>query len=86
MRALVTGAGGFLGRAIARKLLDRGGSVRSLARGAYPELDDWGVESVRGDVADPQAVDGAVAGCDVVSTWRRGWAPGVRGPSTSAPT
>ena len=66
MRALVTGGGGFLGRAIARKLLDRGGPVRNLARGAYPELDGWGVESLRGDVADPQAVDGAVAGCDVV--------------------
>lgn len=66
MRALVTGGGGFLGGAIVRRLVDRGDSVRSLARGDYPELRALGVETIRGDVADLGAVARAVDGCDVV--------------------
>ncbi len=66
MRALVTGGGGFLGGAIVRRLVDRGDSVRSLARGDYPELRALGVETIRGDVADLGTVARAVAGCDVV--------------------
>jgi nucleoside-diphosphate-sugar epimerase len=66
MIALVTGGGGFLGGAIVRRLCARGDSVRSLARGDYPELSDIGVEAVRGDLTDPRALKRAVAGCDVV--------------------
>ena len=66
MRALVTGGGGFLGAAIVRKLVERGDSVRSLARGDYPELRALGVEAIRGDVADPSAVLGAAEGVDVI--------------------
>ena len=42
MKVLVTGGGGFLGKAIVAKLLNRGDMVRSLARGDYPELAAWG--------------------------------------------
>jgi nucleoside-diphosphate-sugar epimerase len=66
MRALVTGGGGFLGRAVARRLVDRGDDVVSLARGDYPELADLGVDARRGDLADPDAVAAAVRGCDAV--------------------
>lgn len=66
MRALVTGGGGFLGKAIVLKLLERGDHVRSLARGDYPELASWGVETMRGDVADPQVVLRALEGRDIV--------------------
>ena len=66
MNALVTGGGGFLGGAIVRLLRQRGDSVRSLARGDYPGLRDLGVEQIRGDLADPEAVRRAVEGCDVV--------------------
>ena len=65
-RALVTGGGGFLGKAIVRRLLDRGMQVRVLARGDYPELREWGAETVRGSVSDPACVDAAVQGCSVV--------------------
>ncbi len=66
MIALVTGGGGFLGRAIVARLVGRGDVVRSLARGDYPELRALGVETIRGDVADPNAVARAAKGVDVV--------------------
>jgi len=66
MKALVTGGGGFLGKAIVARLVDRGWQVRTLNRGAYPELSAMGVEEVRGDLADRGTVDRAVAGCEVV--------------------
>ena len=64
--ALVTGGGGFLGLAIVEQLLARGDQVRSFARGAYPGLAELGVEALRGDLKDAQAVGAACAGCDVV--------------------
>jgi nucleoside-diphosphate-sugar epimerase len=66
VKALVTGGGGFLGKAVVGKLLERGYAVRSLARGDYPELRDWGVETVRGDLADRDAVIRAAEGCELV--------------------
>lgn len=66
MKILVTGGGGFLGRAIVAQLLARGDSVRVLARGSYPELAEQGVELHRGDVQDAVTVRAAVAGCDAV--------------------
>src|SRR6187455_481185 len=66
MLALVTGAGGFLGRYIAEMLVARGDWVRSLARSEYPFLKELGVEQIQGDLRDASAVDRAVAGVDVV--------------------
>lgn len=66
MKILVTGGGGFLGSAVVRQLLARGEVVRSLARGAYPELEKMGVEVRRGDIADQKTVFSAIEGCDAV--------------------
>ncbi|MEK7745764.1 MAG: NAD-dependent epimerase/dehydratase family protein [Elusimicrobiota bacterium] len=66
MKVLVTGGGGFLGKALARRLLERGESVRSFSRGEYPELSALGVEVHRGDLADPAAVAAACEGMDAV--------------------
>ncbi|HEY1784744.1 MAG TPA: NAD-dependent epimerase/dehydratase family protein, partial [Pirellulales bacterium] len=66
MRTLVTGAGGFLGRYVAEQLLARGDSVRGLVRRDSPELAALGVEIVRGDVRDREAVRRACTGVDTV--------------------
>jgi nucleoside-diphosphate-sugar epimerase len=66
MKALVTGGGGFLGSAIVRRLRARGDEVRSFSRGDYPELRKLGVETIQGDLANPEAVVSAAQGCDIV--------------------
>ncbi|MEZ5352425.1 MAG: NAD-dependent epimerase/dehydratase family protein [Bryobacteraceae bacterium] len=55
---LVTGATGFLGKHLVELLLARGDNVRVLARGDGPS----GVETLRGDVTDPNDVNRAVSG------------------------
>ena len=65
MRALVTGATGFLGRSIVRRLLRDGVDVRALVRPGRT-LDVAGVELVEGDVCDDAAVEAAVRGVDWV--------------------
>lgn len=66
MRALVTGGGGFLGGALARKLKERGDDVRVFGRGSYPELEAKGIDAARGDLADAAAVSAACDDRDVV--------------------
>jgi dihydroflavonol-4-reductase len=68
MRALVTGATGKVGNAVARQLAERGDEVRVLVRDpqraatALPA----GVHPVQGDVTDPGSIARAVEGCEVV--------------------
>ncbi len=64
--ALVTGGGGFMGKALVLMLRARGDDVRVLARGDYPDLREVGVQTLRGDIVDAAAVREAVAGTDVV--------------------
>jgi nucleoside-diphosphate-sugar epimerase len=66
MKALVTGGGGFLGGAIVRRLRSRGDEVRSFSRGDYPQMTALGVDVIRGDLADPEAVVSAAENCDIV--------------------
>jgi nucleoside-diphosphate-sugar epimerase len=66
MKVLVTGGGGFLGKRVVELLVERGDAVRSVARGAYPELDALGVEAVRGDLADAATARRAVEGVEAV--------------------
>ncbi len=63
---LVTGGGGFLGKAIVRKLIAGGERVRSFSRSYYPDLEDLSVEQVQGDIGDERAVATACEGIDTV--------------------
>ena len=65
---LITGAGGFVGRAVLDRLLADGRTVRALARSdaSAGALAAAGAEPVRGDILDPASLERAMAGCEVV--------------------
>lgn len=63
-KILVTGASGFVGSAVARRLVAEGFSVRALVRSTSPRahLDGLGLEFAEGDFRDRQSVRSAMAG------------------------
>jgi dihydroflavonol-4-reductase len=65
---LVTGGTGVLGRAILERLRGDGEDVKGLARSerSADALRHLGVEPVRGDVLDPEALTLAMGGCALV--------------------
>ncbi len=68
MVSLVTGATGFVGAALVRRLLAEGAAVRVLARARANRrlLEGLPVEIAVGDLTDPATLDRAVAGCEAV--------------------
>ena len=66
MKALVTGGGGFLGKAIVKMLIERGDDVVVLGRSDYPDVKALGATTIKGDVADAGIVKEAADGKDVV--------------------
>lgn len=68
MTTLVTGAGGFIGSAVVRRLLAEGHDVRVLMRAGSDNrnLEGLKVEVANGDVRDRGSLDRAVAGCDTL--------------------
>lgn len=66
MKVFITGAGGFLGSALARMLRARGDEVTGYARGQYPQLEQLGVRMIRGDVTAENDLTTAMTGHDIV--------------------
>ncbi|MFT5699301.1 MAG: nucleoside-diphosphate-sugar epimerase [Desulforhopalus sp.] len=64
--ALVTGGGGFVGKAVVKQLLDRGVEVRVIGRNRYPDLEKLGVTCFTGDLADFNGLCRACKGVEVV--------------------
>ena len=52
-KAIVTGGGGFLGKALCVELKDLGYEVIALARGSYPELELLGITTRQCDISEP---------------------------------
>ena len=66
-RYLVTGGGGFVGKALIKALRARGDAVVSLSRGRYPELESLGAECYQVDIgSDPKSWLPLFIGCDGV--------------------
>ena len=65
MRALVTGAAGFIGGHVAAALAAEGAEVRAFDRQPPPALPP-GIDFVAGDLLDPAALARALEGCDAV--------------------
>lgn len=80
MRALVTGAGGFVGSAVVRALLDAGHEVHALVRAGSDQrnLDGLAVRRCAGDLLDEASLRQALQGCDAlfhVAADYRLWVP-----------
>lgn len=60
---LITGAAGFLGKALVRELVQAGLSVRAFDVVSWADAAVSGVEVAVGDAGDPSAVERACAGC-----------------------
>jgi NADH dehydrogenase len=68
MHVFLTGGTGFVGGYVLRELIRQGHTARCLVRDANARLAEGGapVETVVGDVTDPDSLEGALDGCDAI--------------------
>ncbi|WP_417912125.1 NAD-dependent epimerase/dehydratase family protein [Candidatus Electronema sp. TJ] len=67
-KVLITGATGYTGRALTKKLAAAGARINAIARPASKtdELDGLGITWFRGDIADPALISQAAAGTEYI--------------------
>lgn len=65
-RVIVTGGGGFVGRAIVKQLLKEGIDCAVIGRSKYPEVEKLGVKCFQGDISDCDFVIDSLKGFDTV--------------------
>ncbi|MGB1397713.1 MAG: NAD-dependent epimerase/dehydratase family protein, partial [Planctomycetota bacterium] len=66
MKCLVTGAGGFIGGNITRRLLKLGHEVVTFQRGNYPELNQLGGTHLQGSITQKELLMDAMKEVDAV--------------------
>jgi dihydroflavonol-4-reductase len=68
VKVFLTGATGFIGSHVAHELARRGAALRVLTRPSSPmeNLGGLSIESVQGDLANPEPLRRAIAGCDAL--------------------
>ena len=83
MKALVTGATGFVGAAVARALLNDGWQVRALARVGSDRrnLQTLDLTIVDGDLTQPHTLQAAAEGCEALFHVAADYRLGARDPS-----
>ena len=82
MKALLSGATGFVGSAVARALLREGWQVKALVRQSSDRRNLQGlqIETVAGDLNDRSSLDHAVAGCEALFHVAADYRLGARRP------
>jgi dihydroflavonol-4-reductase len=82
VKALVTGATGFVGAAVARALLGDGWEVRALVRpnADRRNLSGLALETVRGDLHEPASLAAAARGCQALFHLAADYRLGARHP------
>lgn len=83
MKALVTGATGFVGAAVVRALIKTGVDVRVLARrdSAFTNLQEFKIDGVYGDLRDKASLGKALADCQQLYHVAAHYALWARNPS-----
>ena len=68
MKTLITGANGFIGSAVMRRLLETGHDIRAMIRPGSERgnLEGLSVEIIEGDLRDKASVEQAIRGCNAL--------------------